>query len=206
MIADPLVFRTGGFGRPQVPYPAFAYAFISLQLVIFAAWMLSTRNDAPGASILAGPLFIGSALSIALGVCLLPLSLIGLMFLIGILGFTPFVTGFVYLRNAIRAWRASEGARWRRFRWETAAVLALVPLLCGIAVQVEADRSIGILLADPDSPRALRMARWFGSSRADELVQAWDAEQNPARKAGLARAYRQLTGRDAEERLSILRD
>jgi hypothetical protein len=46
---------------------------------------------------------------------------------------------------------------------------------------------------------------WFATD-ADDLVWAFDREQNPDRRRRLAAAYRRVTGGDVEHRLAILRD
>jgi membrane protease YdiL (CAAX protease family) len=63
---------------------------------------------------------------------LLPFSAIGLLaFGLGLLGFIPFVTALVYLRNARQAWRQ---ARAQHMAWPLAGRLALA--VAGLAVTV----------------------------------------------------------------------
>lgn len=54
-------------------------------------------------AVLAGLFMVGAAISLIVGVVLFPLSLIGLIFFIGALGFTPLFAAFVYARNSFRA-------------------------------------------------------------------------------------------------------
>jgi hypothetical protein len=60
-----------------------------------------------GKCLLSGLFFLASIISLAIGIVLFPFSLLGLIVLIGALGFTPLFTAFVYLRNAIRSYETA---------------------------------------------------------------------------------------------------
>jgi len=62
----------------------------------------SRCDDGPGCSA------VGGIVSLVIGVVLLPFSVIGLVFLIGILGFTPLFTSIVYLRNSARMFKTAQ--------------------------------------------------------------------------------------------------
>lgn len=101
---DPLVFR-GGFvhGPLAGDYKPFAYllSFVSIMaLLAFKLWgeKLKWLNG-----LLSGLFAAGATVSLIVGILLFPFSVMGLIFFIGILGFTPLFTAFVYWRNAIRA-------------------------------------------------------------------------------------------------------
>jgi len=97
LLLDPIVFRS-----PKgvlAPYALAAYLAIGLSLIHLAIWLIA-RRPAP---YLAGALAAGAFLSFLIGMVLLPYRVFGLMIVVGVLGFAPFLTSFVYLRNCIRA-------------------------------------------------------------------------------------------------------
>jgi len=71
-------------------------------------WLCWPTLHRRAAAILAGVMFVGSAASLLLGIMLLPFSLVGLMVVIGVLGFSPFLVSGIYFRNAVRAYRAAR--------------------------------------------------------------------------------------------------
>lgn len=101
---DPIVFRTGGFGGALAgEYKPFAYllSFVSIMaLLAFKLWgeKLKWLNG-----LLSGLFAAGATVSLIVGIVLFPFSIMGLIIFIGILGFTPLFTAFVYWRNAVRA-------------------------------------------------------------------------------------------------------
>ena len=57
---------------------------------------------------LSGLFAVSSVAAFAIGIYIAPLSAVGLIILIGALGFTPLFCSFVLLRNSIRAYRAAK--------------------------------------------------------------------------------------------------
>jgi hypothetical protein len=112
-IADPLVFRT--IDPCESPffgdYAFFAYFAVSLGILTLAAWLLIPTLRQSGAPFFAGVMLTGTIFALGLGVVLLPFSLIGLIILIGAAGFLPFLSMFVYYRNARRAIRLMKAAK-----------------------------------------------------------------------------------------------
>jgi hypothetical protein len=53
--------------------------------------------------LIAGIFFVGSGVAVIIGIVLLPMSLLGLLVCLGVLGFIPFLTAYVYFRNGLRA-------------------------------------------------------------------------------------------------------
>lgn len=113
LLADPGVFRGWAY-RPV------AYCFIGTEILTLAAWLLLRTRLQGSALFFAGPLAAGAGFAFALGIALLPLSLFGLLLLIGVLGFTPFFTAFAFLRNGLLAFQRGRAGRRK------AAVLAVV--------------------------------------------------------------------------------
>lgn len=114
--ADPIVFRTNGFFEGAVvpnghallhKYQIFAYALSAVSILAMAAWLLWGNKLGEFRPFLGGLFLVAAAISTIAGIILFPFSLIGLIFLIGILGFTPLLSGFVFLRNSYRALESS---------------------------------------------------------------------------------------------------
>lgn len=104
LLADPGVFRGWSY-RPVV------YSFILTEIAILGAWLILQRRLQGSSLFFAGPLVAGGGFALALGVALLPLSLFGLLLLIGLLGFSPFFTAAAFLRNGWRAFRRGKAGR-----------------------------------------------------------------------------------------------
>lgn len=106
---DPVVFR-GGFVNDDGLYAAarfYAYTISALEMVALCAWLSAAGRGGRGPAALAGVLFAGAMFAFVVGVAILPWSAVGLIVLIGALGFVPFLTALVYMRNA---WRAANAA------------------------------------------------------------------------------------------------
>jgi hypothetical protein len=105
LIFDPVVFRGGPCGSNSLTaqYSLFAYCAIGLGILALVTWLGAGGSLGLFTGVLAGVLVTGSIFATAVGVIMLPISLIGLIVCIGVLGLLPFLTAVVYLRNGIRA-------------------------------------------------------------------------------------------------------
>ncbi len=207
LIADPIVFRSdGNLGDRGVlaDYALFAYLFIGLQAVALAAWLLLGRRLGAGGAWFAGPLAAGAIFAGVVGLAILPLSLIGLLFIIGILGFTPWLTSFVYLRNALRAYAGAWGVVRPSARRFLAGVGLLCALLPSFAVDRYLRRETEALLRHPE--RSGGLAERWGLVHAERIVDAYEQCPPGPRREALAALYRRLTAGDIEERLAIRND
>src|SRR5690242_12076964 len=81
----------------------FAFISITFSIVAIAFFFIPQR----GTLLLTGILLGSGIFSLVLGIAILPMTFLGLLIGIGIFGLTPFITSFVFLRNAYRAWRGS---------------------------------------------------------------------------------------------------
>ena len=86
-------------------FAIFAYTLVGLGILTLVIWLVFGRRAGHAAAFFAGVFFTGAESALALGIAMVPLSLVGLMIGIGIFGFTPLLTALVYLRNAVHAWR-----------------------------------------------------------------------------------------------------
>lgn len=108
--ADPFVFSSGvGHGEGLLgSYKTFAYLLSSVSIMSMAAWLLWGQRLGEFRPYVGGLFLAGSAISLIVGLILLPFSLMGMFFLIGFLGFTPLLSSFVYLRNGVRAIKGAK--------------------------------------------------------------------------------------------------
>ena len=107
---DPIVFRSS-FGANDLLLGGFKwFAFLLSFTAIMAtmAWLLWGEKLKWANAILSGLFAVSFLAALAIGIFLLPFSLLGLAFLIGALGFTPLFTSFVFLRNSVRSFRAAQ--------------------------------------------------------------------------------------------------
>ncbi len=110
---DPIVFRGGAFTDDGFyhRFSLFAYAASALEMATLACWLFLVRKFPAWSRPVGGVLAAGAFFSFAIGVAILPLSIIGLLFVgLGALGFIPFVTAVIYLRNARRALRLNRAS------------------------------------------------------------------------------------------------
>lgn len=213
---DPFVFRANGFGRPlAAQFQLFAYTLIAIEIVALGVWLGAGKRAEEWCGVLGGIMWTGALFSAVVGVILLPFSILGLMFFIGIFGFTPFLTAFIYWRNARRA-LAFAGAQVPRAGFFVTLLLGAtlslgMPSFAHWRVGKFVERSL-VEVLEGDDARAnaaahrLRLAGWLASSQTDQLALAYGRETDPARKARLTRVYHEITGGDIEHRWLVLTD
>lgn len=187
----------------------FGYGLIGLEMLALALRLAFGTRLGGWNGPVSGVLLVGALFAGGLGLVLLPFSLIGLLMIIGALGFIPFLTAAVYYAHAVEAYRqARQVMAGERL---VAAVLLGALLVVGIPGAVQARVSLAVRSAIRDvaagNPGALAKLRaWYRFAPRDRLVWAYAAEQDQTRKRRLADAYKALTGEDVESRLIRLVD
>jgi hypothetical protein len=216
-IFDPVVFHSNRLvGKTWLSsYQLFAYAVAGLEMATLLAWLSFGERLRAWCGGLGGVLMAGGFFSFVIGLVLLPLSIIGLIILIGILGFTPFLTSLVYLRNGWRALhRQDERTGDISF---TAAILLGAALALGVPATFHwsmtrmLTRDLRAVLAGDErwaesAAHRLRYMRWLGAETFDEIALRYAKEPDLAHKRRLANLYQEITGTNVETRLSILAD
>jgi len=208
LVVDPIVFQGGFFGERPIlgRFQLFAYLFCGLQIGIFLCWRTLARHLAPAAGLIGGVLIAGALFSFIVGVLILPLTLLGLIILIGVVGFTPFLTSFVYLRTGIRAQRTQQ----RNVLLESRFLLALTAALLSVAMPALLSYHVSAIVSTSMSqivtgnPREAELAvhrlRWLpvSSTELGQLVDAYGNETSSEKKDALKRYYKEITGKDIE--------
>lgn len=213
LLFDPMVFRGSGFdGQPLLGrFRVVAAGAIWLGFFSLSIWLAIPRPSRIVSGLWCGLLAGGALFALTLGLVLLPLSVLGLTVVIGVLGFSPFLTAFVYWRSAANAFRLgrSDGNRF--------IVLASIGLLisCGgpWAVQWYGNHETAAALrsiqsGDPaDFEQGLaRLKRIRVLIDHDRLVSAYEFSPDHDVRKRIAEAYQELTGTSIESRLASMRD
>ncbi len=89
----------------------FGYGVIGLEMLVLALSLAVGTRLGAWNGLISGVLFAGALVAGGLGVVLLPFSLIGLLLIIGALGFAPFLTAAAYSAKAVEAYRQARGER-----------------------------------------------------------------------------------------------
>jgi hypothetical protein len=209
LAADPIVFRGDSFGAPRFgSYALFAYAFIGIAILALAVSLLPNGSNA----LLAGVFVADTLFALLLGFAILPYSILGVFFVcIGLLGLSPFLTAFVFGRNAIRAWKNA------RHTTRTSVMLAAMGFVFASAgpfffqrfVDQEITRATELAVSTDEHEAVQGVSRLRSLSfiaNSDNLVWAYRAERDSDRRDRLARAFKELTGEEIEHRLRRLLD
>lgn len=106
---DPIVFndKWGDQALLGAAKP-FAYLLSFSCIMATMAWLIWDEKLRWLNALVAGLLVIGGIAALCVAVIITPFSLLGLVVLIGALGLTPWLTSYVFLRNAVRAFRAAK--------------------------------------------------------------------------------------------------
>jgi hypothetical protein len=214
-VFDPIVFRSWAGGALFPDYQTFAYLFSGLEIVLLSFWLITGAGFPIWNRTIGGVLLVGAAFCAAAGVALAPFSLIGLVFGIGVLGFTPFLSALVYLRNGLRALRTGDGEALN-LRPTGATILGIVlasglPLLLSLQIHSVVSSATNEIL-EGDSAHAIFAAhrlvplRFFAGPELDQIVTAYVAESDDKRKLLLKTCYREITGDDIENTAATRRD
>jgi hypothetical protein len=108
--ADPIVFRSSiglTVNNEFAKYKVFCYALSSVSILAMTAWLLWGNKLGELRPYLGGLFLAAAGISTTVGIFLFPISLLASVVGIGLLGFTPLFSGFVFLRNSFRALESS---------------------------------------------------------------------------------------------------
>jgi hypothetical protein len=214
-IFDPIVFRGGFLGAPLLPdYQIFTYLFSGLQIVLLFMWLTLGPKNTIGRHIIGAAFVTGAFFCTVVGLVLIPFSILGLMFGIGLFGFTPLISGFVYLRNSVRVFRSARPATniTKAGALLAGAALAIAtPLLVSIEIHAIVSNAVSeVIHGDPQrahlAAHRLIPFQYFAGAELNKIVNAYLDEQDPERRALLKACYQEIAGEDIELRARMLRD
>ena len=212
---DPVVFKGGIGGKAMLQsFQLFAYGVTAVEVTLFVVWTLAGARLGAWSRLIGGTLICGAVFSAAIGLAILPYTLIGLIIIIGVFGFVPFLTAFAYLRVGWRAVKsqANTPASSPMVPLLVGAILSLaLPALVSVYVSRTTTNSINaILFGNPQQAGlAVGHLRWLPfipQQDLDALVNAYSVEKDPARRERLKNYYQALTGESPDLRLFVLND
>lgn len=229
-VFDPIVFR-GRFDDALLPqFQSLAYMVSAIEILVLIIWLVWGRSFRPAPRFAGGMLMAGALISLVIGVVILPFTLMGLMFGIGIFGFIPFLTFAVYLRHAKSAFQLAanpspgpqglvqprEMARSGAGAWIGATIVGCVLVLgppagLNFVASMFVSQAMNAVLSADERKADLaideiRYLQFLASPQLDKLVLAYEQENEQSRKEQLKQRYLKLTGTDIEQRLRILAD
>lgn len=143
VVFDPGILRApenacGEIGSILTDYSTFVYTAIGLGIFALLVWMAAGNQLKNASPFFAGILFTGFVFSLLVGMAILPLSLIGLLIMgLGLLGFIPFLTALVYLRNGIKALRLVRESTAPTAAIRIAAVVIGVAIVLGVPAYMQ---------------------------------------------------------------------
>jgi hypothetical protein len=108
----------------------FSYVEIALSAVALGYYLVTRR----GTPFLAGVILGGFGFAFIIGLLMLPLTIIGLEVGIGVFGLTPFITSYVFFRNARRCWESCpiQRSRPRRLLLLTVGMVLILVVPAGL--------------------------------------------------------------------------
>lgn len=213
-VVDPVVFKSFPLlGRAFLEdYQLFAYVVSTVEMGFFLAWRTFPTKAKPLSPLFAGVFLAGACFSFVIGVVMLPLTVWTLLFLIGVLGFIPFVSAFVYLRNGIRAMKAQSNLPLAS-RITTATLSGMVVIGSLVFASVYVENSISVSMGTViygntiEAETAANRLKWFRFiplKQTNRLALAYGNEWDKEKKAILGRVYWEITGEDPDVGLGRL--
>jgi hypothetical protein len=114
---DPFVFRGPAIGSDGLlhAYQLPVYTVAGTSVMTMAAWLLWGEKLGSLRLPVAFVMLVGAVMSSILAAVLFPFSMVGLLVIIGVLGFTPGFTAFVFWRNAFRVLRSLRTNEEKRY-------------------------------------------------------------------------------------------
>jgi hypothetical protein len=153
-------------------------------------------------AILSGVFFTSGLVSLIVGIVLLPFSLIGLLLLIGGLGFTPLFTAFVYLRNGIRAFNQSSQYFEQSWLIKGVTVVAILTFAFPALFNLKLNRAIDNLITFVDSrtvyDSTFRVSFVWYLVDTDKIVNAYISESSGEKRKALEKAFELIDGGSIE--------
>lgn len=201
---DPIVFKGSFFGGAAIfgKYKPFAYVLSYVSIMALFVFLTQGRKAKHFNAFFAGLFFVGGTISLIVGIILFPFSLLGLMIVIGILGFTPLFTAFVFLRNSFRAFETAKPFFDARKLWNAFALTAILSFGFPLALNVQIERIFsafknGDAATIRANSRTFRMlAPVINPDRLARGFNYFDSNIDYEKQAAIAELYYGMTGKN----------
>jgi hypothetical protein len=206
LVLDPGIFSEGLLGGSWLSaYHVFVYLGVGIGTLVFAAWLRFGERLRKWGGFFAGIFFFGALFAFGTGLLLLPWSLFGLLIVIGILGFIPFLTARVYFRYGRRALHTAPLQSAKDKAITVGGFILGIVFILGVPTfaQWQTSRIVsesmqlvlhGDALSVEQGIQGLKGAFWCARLCYVDIVDAHRNEEEPSRRALLAKAYKDLTG------------
>ena len=212
---DPFIFKSSDLGIGEGilnEYKIFAYIFIGLEILMLLTWLFTMKRLKISCSLFSGILLAGGICSFAIGIVLVPLSIFGIFVSpIGILGFSPLFTAFVFMRNAIRSMKAAN--KFMKKKGLVFTIILTMAVVITISALANWTLSFAIsqlyentmstdVVVRKDSVNKLKILKCFTNSY--DMVRLHQDEDDMTRRKYIGKAYGEIFNEDielAEEKL-----
>jgi hypothetical protein len=199
---DPFIFKFWGSAGGGVlgAYKPFAYSGSFISILGMMAWLLWREKLGGYSAILSGLFFLAGSFALLIGIPLIPFSLIGTLYLVGLVGFTPLFTSVIFLRNGVRALRAAK----LDFNGSKLAAAIAAGTLWGLALPYSLNNEVqcSLDLIAKSSPeiiriQGLKLRLLSPLVDPDQLKKAYgNTPENSTERREIGRLYEQLTGEE----------
>lgn len=189
-------------------FKPFAYLLSFTAIIAMMAWLIWGKQLKWLGAFIAGLFLTSGVVALAIGFVLLPFSLMGLVIVIGVLGFTPLFTGIVYLRNGVRAIKAAKPFLAKNVLTYSILLSSLAAGVIPYVINVEIYQSLKrIKTGNARTIRSEGRKLWLVSPLVDasSLTQRYyiipgSETQTEEVTNAVADVYRDLTGKDIGRR------
>ena len=213
-VFDPIVFKGDAWGAAFLgTYKPFAYILSFVSVMALSAWLIWGEKLKWLNAFLAGLFIIGGLVSLGVGIILSPISLLGLIVIIGALGFTPLFSAVVYLRNSLRAFQAAKPFLEKSVLIRSFALGAIFSAVVPSVINAEIKRALDEMIKrDASTIHAKAQTLKYVAPLVNFDVLALHyhrsvpVERDTEKMKAVALAYKQMTGEDIEKKTRILMD
>lgn len=219
LLADPILFK-GIFGRGIAEnFRMFAYSLVGFEILCLVAWLVAGRRSAILSATLSAAMMMGALFALAIGIVLIPFSIIGIFFVIGVFGFSPWFTAMVFARNALRAYNFAKPQLGKITLAAAIAVGVIVTSTAPLAahgLQVRAHNKIDRIvefvstgntyMLEKNVKELKKFKMILRETDFDTIVNAYVRENDGYRKHLYSSIYSNFTGRRIEDRVHIFCD
>ncbi len=213
-VFDPIVFKGDAWGAAYLrTYKPFAYILSFVSVMAMSAWLIWGEKLKWLNAFLAGLFIVGGIVSLSLGIILSPISLLGLIILIGALGFTPILSAVVYLRNSLRAYQATKPFLEKGVLVYSFALSALFSAVVPSVINAETNRALDRMIkGDARTVHAEFQSLKYVAPLINFDVLALHyhrsapEERETEKMKTIAEIYKEMTGEDLERKTRVLMD
>jgi hypothetical protein len=156
---------------------------------------------------LCGLFGVASLISLLIGIILLPFSIVGLLMILGLLGFTPLLTSFVYFRNAVRGYQFCKLFVETKVLFNSIFLSAVLAITMPLLLNLKINNLLKIMLyGDANEVRAAANKLKYITPivNFERLAGKNCDENNSDKNRAIFESYQELTGESLERKNYII--